>query len=395
MSEMNELFYTNPYLREFDATVVACTEGKKGFEVVLDNTAFYPEGGGQPADLGTLGEAKVSDVRRQNGVIIHFTDKALEVGATVHGVLDWERRYDNMQNHTGEHVLSGVINHAFGYENVGFHMHDDAITIDMDGPMTDDDVKAMEKAANDMIKADIAVDISFPSAEERAAMGFRSKKELTGKVRIVNIPTADCCACCGTHVKSTQEVGIIKVLSASKHRGGTRIEFVCGDRALRDFTKKHDEVIKVSRLLSVKPDEVAAAVEKTLQTLVARDERIAQMNQRYFEMKTTMLPADQTILTLFEEGLTPFELKLFATQVAESKKAQVTALLAPAAAADGTVVYNYVIAWDDTRLREASKTLNQRLNGRGGGKDMVQGSFKADRAEIETAIAEVFGAFIQ
>ncbi|MBQ5766284.1 MAG: alanyl-tRNA editing protein [Burkholderiaceae bacterium] len=395
MSEMNELFYTNPYLREFDATVVACTEGKKGFEVVLDNTAFYPEGGGQPADLGTLGEAKVSDVRRQNGVIIHFTDKALEVGATVHGVLDWERRYDNMQNHTGEHVLSGVINHAFGYENVGFHMHDDAITIDMDGPMTDDDVKAMEKAANDMIKADIAVDISFPSAEERAAMGFRSKKELTGKVRIVNIPTADCCACCGTHVKSTQEVGIIKVLSASKHRGGTRIEFVCGDRALRDFTKKHDEVIKASRLLSIKPDEVAAAVEKTLQTLVARDERIAQMNQRYFEMKTTMLPADQTILTLFEEGLTPFELKLFATQVAESKKAQVTALLAPAAAADGTVVYNYVIAWDDARLREASKTLNQRLNGRGGGKDMVQGSFKAARAEIETAIAEVFGAFIQ
>ena len=395
MSEMNELFYTNPYLREFDATVVACTEGKKGFEVVLDNTAFYPEGGGQPADLGTLGEAKVSDVRRQNGVIIHFTDKALEVCATVHGVLDWERRYDNMQNHTGEHVLSGVINHAFGYENVGFHMHDDAITIDMDGPMTDDDVKAMEKAANDMIKADIAVDISFPSAEERAAMGFRSKKELTGKVRIVNIPTADCCACCGTHVKSTQEVGIIKVLSASKHRGGTRIEFVCGDRALRDFTKKHDEVIKVSRLLSVKPDEVAAAVEKTLQTLVARDERIAQMNQRYFEMKTTMLPADQTILTLFEEGLTPFGLKLFATQVAESKKAQVTALLAPAAAADGTVVYNYVIAWDDARLREASKTLNQRLNGRGGGKDMVQGSFKADRAEIETAIAEVFGTFFQ
>lgn len=395
MSEMNELFYTNPYLREFDATVVACTEGKKGFEVVLDNTAFYPEGGGQPADLGTLGEAKVLDVRRQNGVIIHFTDKALEVGATVHGVLDWERRYDNMQNHTGEHVLSGVINHAFGYENVGFHMHDDAITIDMDGPMTDDDVKAMEKAANDMIKADIAVDISFPSAEERTAMGFRSKKELTGKVRIVNIPTADCCACCGTHVKSTQEVGIIKVLSASKHRGGTRIEFVCGDRALRDFTKKHDEVIKASRLLSVKPDEMAAAVEKTLQTLVARDERIAQMNQRYFEMKTAMLPADQTILTLFEEGLTPFELKLFATQVAESKKALVTALLAPATAADGAVVYNYVIAWDDARLREASKTLNQRLNGRGGGKDMVQGSFKAARAEIETAIAEVFGAFIQ
>lgn len=394
MSEMNELFYTNPYLREFDATVVACTEGKKGFEVVLDNTAFYPEGGGQPADLGRLNEATVTDVRRQNGVIVHFTDQAFDVGATVHGVLDWERRYDNMQNHTGEHVLSGVINHAFGYENVGFHMHDDAITIDMDGPMTDDDVKAMETAANDMIKANIPVDISFPSAEERAAMGFRSKKELTGKVRIVNIPTADCCACCGTHVKTTQEVGIIKVLSASKHRGGTRIEFVCGDRALRDFTNKHEEVLKVSRLLSVKPDEVAAAVEKTLQTLAARDERIAQLNQRYFEMKTASLPSDQKILSLFEEGLTPFELKVFATQVAESKKAAVTALFAPAVSSDGASVYNYVIAWDDARLRDASKTLNQRLNGRGGGKDMVQGSFKATRAEIEAVVTEVFGEYL-
>ena len=394
MSEMNELFYTNPYLREFDATVVACTEGKKGFEVILDNTAFYPEGGGQPADLGRLNEATVTDVRRQNGVIIHFTDKAIEVGTTVHGVLDWERRYDNMQNHTGEHVLSGVINHAFGYENVGFHMHDDAITIDMDGPMTDDDVKAMEKAANDMIKANIPVDISFPSAEERAAMGFRSKKELTGKVRIVNIPTADCCACCGTHVKTTQEVGIIKVLSASKHRGGTRIEFVCGDRALRDFTKKHDEVLKVSRLLSVKPEEVATAVEKTLQTLVARDERIAQLNQRYFEMKTATLPSDQAVLTLFEEGLTPFELKVFATHVAESKKAAVTALFAPAASSDGTPIYNYVIAWDDARLRDASKALNQRLSGRGGGKDIVQGSFKASRADIEAAVTEIFGEYL-
>lgn len=391
---MNELFYTDPYLREFDATVVACTEGKKGFEVVLDNTAFYPEGGGQPADHGKLDEAIVSDVRRQNGVIVHFTDRAFEVGTTVHGVLDWERRYDNMQNHTGEHVLSGVINNAFGYENVGFHMHDDAITIDMNGPMTDEDVIAMEKAANDMIKADILVDISFPSKEERDAMGFRSKKELTGKVRIVNIPSADCCACCGTHVKSTQEVGIIKVLSASKHRGGTRIEFVCGDRALRDFTKKHDEVIKVSRLLSVKPEEVAEAVEKTLQTLTARDERIAQLNQRYFEMKTAMLPSDQKIITLFEEGLTPFELKVFATQLAQAQKAQVTAVLAPATAADGQLAYNYVIAWDDARLREASKTLNQRLMGRGGGKEMVQGSFKANRADIEATINEVFGEFL-
>lgn len=390
MDSMNELFYVEPYCRAFDAKVLSCEEGKKGFEIVLDNTAFYPEGGGQPADHGMIGEAKVTDVRRVGDAIIHYADKPIEVGTTVHATLDWERRYDNMQNHTGEHILSGVINHAFGYENVGFHMHDDAITIDMSGPMTDEDVRAMEKAANDMIRADVPVEISFPSAEERAAMGFRMKKELTGKVRIVNIPNADCCACCGTHVKSSIEVGILKVLSASKHRGGTRIEFVCGARALRDYTTKLEEVQKVSRLLSVKPEEVGAAVEKTLATLIARDERIAQMNQRYFEMKAQTLANGQKLLVLFEENLTPFELKLFASHLVEQKKSEVTAVLSAATATDGNLVYNYVIAWDDARLREASKTLNQRLSGRGGGKDMVQGSFKANREEITTTISGVF-----
>ena len=140
MEELNELFYKDPYLKSFAATVTSCSEGKNGFEVVLDDTAFYPEGGGQPADHGTLGAAQVTDVRRVKGVIIHYTDKPLEAGTKVEGKIDWERRFDNMQNHTGEHVLSGLVHAKFKYENVGFHMDDDIVTVDFNGPMTEEEL---------------------------------------------------------------------------------------------------------------------------------------------------------------------------------------------------------------------------------------------------------------
>ena len=212
MSDLNELFYRDTYAREFTADVVSCTEGKNGFEVVLSDTAFYPEGGGQPADHGKLGDAVVTDVKRVSGIIVHCTDKALTVGSTVNGVLDWSRRYDNMQNHTGEHVISGLIHKKYGFDNVGFHMDEDVITVDFDGVIPADELLAIEQQVNDAIYADIAVNVLFPSAEELKTMDYRSKKELTGKVRIVDIPGCDRCACCGTHVARTGEIGLLKVV---------------------------------------------------------------------------------------------------------------------------------------------------------------------------------------
>lgn len=389
MADLNELFYRDTYAREFTAQVVSCTEGDKGFEVVLTDTAFYPEGGGQPADHGKLADAIVSDVKRVAGAVVHFTDKALAVGSEVKGVLDWERRYDNMQNHTGEHVISGLIHQKYGFDNVGFHMDDDVITVDFDGVIPAEEIALMEKAANDAICSDIPVGILFPAADELKAMAYRSKKELTGKVRIVDIPGCDRCACCGTHVAKTGEVQLLKILSSEKHRGGTRILFVCGGRAIRTLAEKNDAVRRISELLSAKPAEVAQAVEKLLAAQAARDSEILDLKKKLLSVKAASLPAADTVVIHFEEGLAPQELRTFATIIAESKKAPAAAVLS--ATAPG--VYSYVLYGPADKMRDASKTLNQKLNGRGGGNGgYVQGSYKADESTIRAALAEVFGS---
>ena len=198
--EMNELFYKDAYLKEFDAVVTSCHEGKNGFEVVLDDTAFYPEGGGQPWDTGTLNDAKVTSVRKKDGVIIHYTDKPLAEGTKVHGVIDWIRRFDHMQNHSGEHIFSGLVHKKFGYDNVGFHLHD-IVTVDFNGMMTWQDALDIEREANEIIWKDEETKISFPSKEELSSMDYRSKIELDGTVRIVEFPEGDTCACCGKPAK--------------------------------------------------------------------------------------------------------------------------------------------------------------------------------------------------
>ena len=234
METMQELFYRDPYAREFSATVTSCREGKKGFEVVLDDTAFYPEGGGQPSDEGTLGEAKVIFVKRVGPEIVHYIDKPLEVGSTVIGKIDWERRFDNMQNHTCEHIFSGLVHQKYKLENVGFHMDPDDITVDFSGEIPMESIPELEQLVNQAITQDIDIKIEFPTEEVLEAMEYRSKKELHGVVRIVTIPGCDRCACCGTHVRRSGEIGMFKILDAYKHRGGTRVRFVAGERARRD-----------------------------------------------------------------------------------------------------------------------------------------------------------------
>ena len=391
MSEMNELYYKDPYVRAFDATVLACDETKDGFAVVLDDTAFYPEGGGQPADTGRIGEAIVRDVRRKDGSVVHYTDRAVTVGEQVRCELDWGMRYDNMQNHTGEHVLTGVIRRAFGYDNVGFHMYPDRIGIDMSGELSDEDVRAMERAANDVIQADLPVEIGFPDEVQRAAMGFRQKKELTGLIRVVNIPGVDCCACCGTHVKTTREIGILKVLSSMRHRGGTRIEFVCGERALRDYAIKCEQIQQVSRQTSSKPNEVAAGVERLARQLALIEEAKGDWSRKYFALRAATLPSGQRLCILFEDSLTPFELKQFAMQLMPSGKAEVYAVLSAKTGEGDSAEYAYAIASPTVALRDPIRELNRVLNGRGGGRDIVQGTFAADEATVRRTLLATFG----
>ncbi|MFR4034950.1 MAG: alanyl-tRNA editing protein [Oscillospiraceae bacterium] len=219
-----KLYYQDAHQAAFEARVVSCQPGKHGYDVVLDRTCFYPEGGGQPGDTGFLSGVRVTDTHERGGEIVHFCEQPLAVGQIVEGQIDYGRRFEFMQLHSGEHILSGVIHRRFGYENVGFHMGADFVTIDFSGMLTQEDLSAVEAEANEWVWKNVPIEITYPDAEALKTIPYRSKKELTGQVRIVTIPGADICACCGTHVSSTGEIGLIKIFSCVKFHDGVRLE---------------------------------------------------------------------------------------------------------------------------------------------------------------------------
>ena len=270
---MTEKIYEQaPFLVKFEAKVLSCEKGKKGFDIVLDRTTFYPEGGGQPWDTGRLeisgtqDKVKVLEVHSREGEIVHTCNHPLEPGMAVTGVIDWDRRFDLMQQHSGEHIVSGLAHALWGCENVGFHMGAEVVTIDFDRPLTQEQFATLEKTANwHLWQVNLPVDITYPSPEELEHIRYRSKKALTGPVRIVEFPGADCCACCGTHVNYPAQVGLVKLLSMEKFREGVRIQLVCGGRAFRYLNRTWNQNAQVSRFLSAKPFETAGAVERLLE----------------------------------------------------------------------------------------------------------------------------------
>ena len=217
------LYFENAYIKELDARVLSCEEGKNGYEIVLDETAFFPEGGGQPADQGYLEDGEVTDVRDKKDYVLHICTKYLEPGTMVHGKLDWNRRFLHMQQHSGEHILSGIIHRTHGYDNIGFYMGKDFVTVDFSGLLTEDEIAEAEKMANTVVFADERILAEYPGKKELEKLEYRSKKELDGDIRIVTVPGADVCACCGTHVKRTGEIGPIKVTS-SEHYKSDRVD---------------------------------------------------------------------------------------------------------------------------------------------------------------------------
>lgn len=382
MEEMNELFYRDEYAREFDAEVISCQKGKKGYEVVLSDTAFYPEGGGQPADRGTLGQVNVLDVKRRNGEILHITDAPLEPGMTVHGVLDWERRFDHMQQHSGEHILSGVVHAQFGYDNVGFHMNDEVVTVDFNGPITWEEAMEMEDKVNAYIWTDAESRELYPSEEELKAMDYRSKIELKGKVRLVEYPGADLCACCGTHVAHTGEIGLMKILSVSRHKDGVRMEMLFGGRAMKDYDRKHLLNTEFSCRLSAKPYETGEAIQRVLDEMNAMKFRMQAMNERYYAMRATSIPVGEPVIFFNEPGMSMVEIRKFCDYLISTGKVKTAMIISPK---DKESV-NYVMGSADLNMRDVGKLLNEKLHGRGGGRpEMVQGSFQAEAEAVEQA----------
>ena len=257
--ETKKLYYDDVYCRAFTARVTGCVQEKKTWLVTLDQTAFYPEGGGQPADCGTLGGAKVLDVQERAGEIVHTCDRALPVGEEVAGELDWARRFDHMQQHSGEHIVSGMLCAAFHCDNVGFHMGESVVTIDYNAEMTWEQVLEIEQRANRYIWENHAIEITWPTREELAHIPYRSKKALEGPVRLTGFPGADLCACCGTHVMRSGEVGLVKFLSCQKFRDGVRLELLCGERALRALAASWEQNLRIGQALSVKGEKTFAA----------------------------------------------------------------------------------------------------------------------------------------
>ena len=258
----DRLYYNDSHRKEFEAEVLDCRPVKDKYEVVLDRTAFFPEGGGQYADTGYLDDVEVLDVKEREDVIFHTTAAPLEIGRMVAGRIDWEQRFDRMQQHTGEHMVSGLIHRRFGYDNVGFHLGSDYCTMDFNGPIPREALKEIEQEANRAVFQNLDIQISYPSKKELKELEYRSKIEIDGQVRIVTVPGYDVCACCAPHVKRTGEIGLIKLVGMAKYKGGERISMLCGRRALLDYEIKDENAKRISALLCAKEYEVADAVER-------------------------------------------------------------------------------------------------------------------------------------
>lgn len=377
-----KLFYQDAHQQTFQAQVVSCTPGKHGCDVVLDRTCFYPEGGGQPGDTGFLSGVRVTDTHERGDEIVHFCAQPLAVGQTVEGRIDYDRRFSFMQLHSGEHILSGVIHRRFGYENVGFHMGAEFVTIDFSGMLTPEDLTAVEAEANEWVWKNVPVEITYPDDETLRTIPYRSKKELTGQVRIVTISGADICACCGTHVSNTGEIGLIKIFSCVKFHDGVRLEILCGRRALQYLSAIAGQNRQVSGLLSAKPLETADAVERLLNAEAAQKQRAAALEEQVFGQKARTLAGAGNVL-LFEAPMSPDSLRRLTDLI-------MTACGGRAAVFAGSDQegYKYAVGEQSGDLRQLVKELNAQLRGRGGGKPFfAQGSVQAGRAEIEAFFA--------
>lgn len=390
--QTEKLYDKDAYLRSFTATVVSCEplpDAKKrkdgaAYGIMLDRTAFFPEGGGQTADTGTLGNAVVTDVQEQGGEIVHMTDVPLPVGAEIACELDWDERFRKMQNHTGEHLVSGIVHRQFGYDNVGFHLGTDGVTVDFSGVLTASELEFVEYIANRVVGMNVPVTVSYPSPEECAAMDYRSKLELTENIRIVTIEGWDVCACCAPHVTQTGAVGGIKILSCENWKGGVRIRMLCGLDARDDYQKRLEQTVRISNLLSCKQLEAAEAVERLLRQQQSEREESAKLRRAVLDMKIAALHQTDGNLVLFDDLLDNNNLRSLV-----NAGVPLAGGVCAAFQGNDTDGYRYIIGSANVKLRAWAKDFNAALNGRGGGsEEMIQGTVTADAEAIRTYLAD-------
>ena len=391
MQPTHKYYEADAYRREADAVILAAEpDGRGGGKLALDGTVFYPEGGGQPADHGTLtlpdgAQLTVTDVHEQGGVIWHRVDALPDTaapGTAVTGRIDWAWRFDKMQQHTGEHILSGILHQMFGAENVGFHIGSDAVRMDTSVPISAEGLREAELAANRIVWQNVPVLITYPTREELARMTYRSKKEIEGQVRIVTIPGADVCACCGTHTAATGAVGQIKILAAENYKGGVRLSIVCGERALLAAQAMRQRQADIGALLSAKPSETAHAVHRVYDEYTAlKFAHFGLCSELFDALAAQVAPGADAIRIV--PGLDPDGLHRLAARLSEATTGLCAALTANE---KGT---GYCLAQAGGDVRALTKALNTALNGRGGGKPGIcQGSCAATPEQVEDFLKE-------
>ena len=381
------LYDQDAYATEFEAEVLACEEvekkEKKVYQVWLDQTLFFPEEGGQSPDMGTIDGIKVLDVQIKDEVITHTLAAPLAVGTTVKGVVDWKHRFYNMQQHSGEHIFSGIVHNRFGYDNVGFHLSDSIVTMDFNGVITAEDIEEIETEVNQAIIENIPVEVSYPTKEELKVLEYRSKIEIEGQVRIVTIPGYDVCACCAPHVRRTGEIGMLKVMNVQSYKGGVRISILCGFRALEAFRQKADIITELMAQFSTNQEALVENVTKLKNTNQTMKNQLASAKQELMEYKVAAIPEDSENAILFESDLdTPV-----VRNVVNGLVEQFTGICAVFVGNDESG-YQFIIGSKNKDCRAIAAALREKLSARGGGSDkMIQGSVAASQLQIEELLA--------
>lgn len=373
-----KLFYQDSHRSTFTAIVQEVRPSGNGYEIILDRTAFFPEGGGQSSDTGSLGGVSVSDVQEIDGKIIHYTDGPLVEGTEVEGCIDWTERFSKMQQHTGEHIVSGLIHKIYGYHNVGFHLGTDSVTLDFNGVVPKEKLHEIEQLANEAVAKNLPVQVLYPTDEELSKISYRSKIEIEGQVRIVVIDGYDVCACCAPHVKQTGEIGLIKLVGMQNYKGGVRISMLCGFRALEDYYQKEKNNREIAVMLSAKEYETAVEVERLQEELAMKKAKIAELERKFLEQKVETLDISGEIVCLFEETDPVMTRELVNLLLKKGAK------MAAVFSGNEREGYRYVLGRRSLDVRENGKLLNEAFHGRGGGKpEMVQGTVQGKREEIE------------
>ena len=363
--------------------MLRCDPAGERYAVELDQTVFFPEGGGQPADTGVLGGAHVLDVQLLPDAIVHYTDAPLTPGAQVRGEIDWPQRFRRMQGHSGEHIISGLIHSEFGFDNVGFHLGEDAITMDYSGELTWPQLMDIERLANEAVYRNVQIRTEYPAPEQLAHMEYRSKLDLKEDVRIVTVEGYDVCACCAPHVSHTGEIGAIKFTSVMRHRGGVRVTILCGSDAESDYREKSAQVAALSAQLSVRQADVVPAVQRLLDEIAQQKAAAAELERRLNEQRLQLLqetPGSICVIDRFDDPVAMREFVNAGMLLASGVCAAFTG-----SDAEG---YRYIIGSRTVDLRAEAKAINAAISGRGGGKPtMIQGSCTAPAAVIEAFFA--------